>query len=63
MSNGARIAILVGIIIAIAVGATVVALTAQQGSSNATLGSENNTTTEPRQIEVNLNENLTVKAK
>ncbi|HEV8404792.1 MAG TPA: hypothetical protein VGQ13_02685 [Nitrososphaera sp.] len=61
MSRGARIAIVAGIIIAIAAGATAVAVSAPQSTTQPPVNNGN--TTQPRQLVVNLNENLTVQAK
>ncbi|HEV8405486.1 MAG TPA: hypothetical protein VGQ13_06225 [Nitrososphaera sp.] len=63
MSRGVRIAIVAGIIIAIAAGATIVAVFAPQSTTQPPVDNGNNTSTQPRQLVVNLNENLTVQAK
>ena len=62
VSRGARIAIVAGIIIAIATGATIVAVFGPQSTAQPPVNG-NNTGTHPRQLVVNLNENLTVLAK
>ena len=63
MSRGARLAIVAGIIIAIGATAGFIAVSAAQTQTHSPPDNGNSTTSKPRQIDVNLNENLTVKAK
>lgn len=64
MNKGTRLAIVAGIIIAIAGTATVLAVTTAPPSEPAPpVDNGNNTNSEPRQITVELNESLSVEAK
>jgi hypothetical protein len=63
VSKGSRLAIIAGLAVAVVVGAAIVAISAIQSPSNPIVPKAENTTGQPRQIEIKLNENLTVKAK
>ncbi|MEW6605218.1 MAG: hypothetical protein AB1351_11110 [Thermoproteota archaeon] len=64
MNRGTRLAIVAGIIIAIAAGATYAAVSAPDAVPEPLAGNGgNNTNSEPRQITVELNESLNVEAK
>jgi len=63
VSKGTRLVIVVGIIVAIAAAGAIVAVSAPSLQTHTPQESSINTIFKPRQIEVNLNENLTVKAK
>ena len=64
MTRGARLAIVAGIIIAIAAGATYAAVTMPGGTPfEPPADNGNSTNSEPKQITVELNESLSVDAK
>jgi hypothetical protein len=63
VTKGARLAIVAGIIIAIAAGATIAAVSAPGQPQLPVDNGSNNTNSEPRQIVVELNESLSVDAK
>lgn len=63
MKKGARLAIVAGIIIAIAAGATIMAVSTPESNLTSSEGNGSNSTNiTPRQIIVELNESLTVGA-
>jgi hypothetical protein len=64
VNRGTRLAIVAGVIIAVAGGATYAAVTAPQSEPQPPEDSGGNSTnSEPKQITVELNENLSVEAK
>lgn len=63
MTRGARLAIVAGIIIAIAVGATIAAVSAPQSEPQPLIENGNSTNNESRQIVVELNESIGIEAK
>lgn len=63
VTKGARLAIVAGILIAIAGGATVAAVSTLQTTPDLPGDNANNTNSEPRKIVVELNESLSVDAK
>ena len=63
MTKGTRLAIVAGILIAIAGGATVAAVSTQHTTPELPGDNATNTNSEPRKIVVELNESLSVDAK
>jgi hypothetical protein len=60
VNRGTRLAIVAGIVIAIAAGATVMAVSSPSTEPQPPAGNGNTTNNEPRQITIELNENLTL---
>lgn len=60
MNRGTRLAIVAGIVIAIAAGATIMAVSAPSSEPQPPAGNGNITNSEPRQITIELNENLSL---
>jgi hypothetical protein len=63
VNRGTRLAVVAGIIIAIAAGATILAVTTAPTPPLPPESGGNSTNSEPRQFTVEINENLSVEAK
>lgn len=62
MNRGTRLAVVAGIIIAIAAGATILAVTTAPTATLPPDGNGNSTDGEPRQITIELNESIGIEA-